>query len=123
MHKNLVESDRRVKFFTVAPFRIEIAREDDGRWLAEIVDLPGVLAYGDAQQAVIDKVKALALRVIADRIERGEPSPEPLAGIFSLQGVAASKCAGGLPQRPGACCGFPQPRFGRLQNCLPLADA
>jgi predicted RNase H-like HicB family nuclease len=50
-------------------FRIEFEREDDGRWLAEIADLPGVLAYGAAREEAEAAVEALALRVIADRIE------------------------------------------------------
>jgi predicted RNase H-like HicB family nuclease len=50
-------------------FRIEFEREDDGRWLAEISDLPGVLAYGATRDEAEAAVEALALRVIADRIE------------------------------------------------------
>ena len=52
--------------------RIEVEQEDDGRWLADVLDLPGVMAYGDTIDQALDRVKALALRVIADRIERGE---------------------------------------------------
>ena len=51
-------------------YRIEIEREVDGRWIAEIPSLPGVLAYGKTKQLALARVKALALRVIADRIER-----------------------------------------------------
>ena len=51
-------------------FKVEIEREDDGRWLAEVVGLPGVLAYGDTQEAAQSRVQALALRVIAERLER-----------------------------------------------------
>lgn len=54
------------------PLRIEVEREADGRWLAEAADLPGVLAYGLSQQEAIEKVKALALRVLADRLNHGE---------------------------------------------------
>jgi predicted RNase H-like HicB family nuclease len=50
-------------------FRIEFEREDDGRWIAEIADLPGVLAYGLTREEAEAAVEALALRVIADRIE------------------------------------------------------
>jgi predicted RNase H-like HicB family nuclease len=50
-------------------FRIEIDREEDGRWIAEIPELPGVMAYGETRQAAIAKVEALALRVVADRTE------------------------------------------------------
>jgi predicted RNase H-like HicB family nuclease len=45
-------------------FRIEIEQEEDGRWLAEVVELPGVLAYGDTQEAAASRVQALALRVM-----------------------------------------------------------
>jgi predicted RNase H-like HicB family nuclease len=55
--------------------RIEIDREDDGRWVAEAPDLPGVMTYGATQAEARVKVQALALRVIADRIEHGEPIP------------------------------------------------
>lgn len=51
-------------------FKIEFDREADGRWIAEIPELPGVLAYGNTQQEAEVKVEALALRVIADKIER-----------------------------------------------------
>ena len=50
-------------------FEIGFDREDDGRWIAEIETLPGVLAYGNSQLEAQSKVEALALRVIADRIE------------------------------------------------------
>lgn len=50
-------------------FRIEIDREDDGRWIAEIAELPGVMAYGKTRQEAIAKVEALALRVVADQME------------------------------------------------------
>jgi predicted RNase H-like HicB family nuclease len=55
--------------------RIEIEREEDGRWIAEAPDLPGVLTYGATEAEVRIKVQALALRVIADRLEHGEPVP------------------------------------------------
>jgi len=50
-------------------FHIELDRERDGRWIAEIVSLPGVMAYGKTRQEAIAKVEELALRVVADRIE------------------------------------------------------
>jgi len=61
---------------------IEVEREEDRRWIAEVADLPGVLAYGQTREEAIDKAKALALRVLADRLEHGEPIPE-LDGLFS----------------------------------------
>jgi len=51
---------------------IELELEEDGRWIAELVDLPGVLTYGKTREKAISKVKALALRVLADRVEHGE---------------------------------------------------
>jgi predicted RNase H-like HicB family nuclease len=53
-------------------FRVEIEREEDGRWLAEVPELPGVLAYGASASEAQAKVQALALRVVADRLEHGE---------------------------------------------------
>ncbi len=63
--------------------QIEIGREVDGRWLAEIPDLPGVMVYGQTQAEAVAKVKALALRVMADRLEHGEAIPE-LTEVFSV---------------------------------------
>jgi predicted RNase H-like HicB family nuclease len=51
---------------------IEVEQEDDGRWIAEVPDLPGVLAYGASRADAIGRAQALALRVLADRIEHGE---------------------------------------------------
>jgi predicted RNase H-like HicB family nuclease len=56
--------------------KIEFDRENDGRWVAEIAALPGVLAYGDTRDEARGKVEALALRTLADRIEHGEDVPE-----------------------------------------------
>jgi predicted RNase H-like HicB family nuclease len=64
-------------------FKVETEQEDDGRWLAEVVELPGVLAYGDTQQAALSKVQALALRVIAERLEHGEAGPDLLSISFN----------------------------------------
>ena len=54
---------------------IETEREEDGRWIAEVTTLPGVLVYGATEDEARLRVKALALRVIADRIENDEPLP------------------------------------------------
>ena len=51
---------------------IEIEREEDGRWLAEVPVLPGVMVYGQTREEAIARDKALALRVLADRLEHGE---------------------------------------------------
>jgi len=63
--------------------KIEIEREDDGRWIAEIPELPGVMAYGDSRNEAISKAEALALRVLADRLEHGEEIPE-LKEVFEV---------------------------------------
>ena len=57
-------------------FRVEIERETDGRWIAEVPELPGVLAYGSSEAEAQAKVQALALRVVADRLDHGEAGPE-----------------------------------------------
>ena len=56
-------------------YQVEIEWEEDGRWLGEITDLPGVMAYGDSRDEALAKIKALALRVLADRLEHGEEVP------------------------------------------------
>ena len=61
---------------------IEIEREDDGRWIAEIVELPGVVAYGASEAEARHMVTVLALRVMAERIENGEPLPAAARGLF-----------------------------------------
>jgi predicted RNase H-like HicB family nuclease len=63
--------------------RIEIDREDDGRWIAEVSDLEGVMAYGESREQVVAKVESLALRVIADRLDHGESIPE-LDDLFAV---------------------------------------
>ena len=57
---------------------IEIDKEDDGRRLAEVADLPGVMSYGATREEAAARAKALALRVIADRLEHGEDDPVTL---------------------------------------------
>jgi predicted RNase H-like HicB family nuclease len=56
-------------------FKVEVEREDDGRWIAEVAELPGVLAYGDSVERAQAKAEALALRVLADRLDNGEATP------------------------------------------------
>lgn len=51
---------------------VEIEREDDGRWIAEVPDVPGVLAYGATPEAAVAAARALALRVLAERVGHGE---------------------------------------------------
>ena len=64
-------------------FKIELEREDDGRWIAEVIELPGVFAYGVTQDEAISRVQALALRVVADRLEHDEAGREFLNISFN----------------------------------------
>jgi len=64
-------------------FTVEYEQEDDGRWLAEVIELPGVLAYGATENEAIAKAQALALRVLADRLEHGEGKPEFVSISFA----------------------------------------
>ena len=63
-------------------FRIELEQETDGRWIAEVLELPGVLAYGASQDEAVAHVQALALRVVADRLEHDEAGREYLDVSF-----------------------------------------
>ena len=59
-------------------YRLEIEQEADGRWLAEVVELPGVMAYGTTADEAMVKAEALALRVLADRLDHGEARPSEI---------------------------------------------
>ena len=63
--------------------KIVIEREQDSRWIAEVPDLAGAMVYGRTRKEAIAKAKALALRVIADRLEHGEEAPD-LADFFAV---------------------------------------
>ncbi len=63
-------------------FQIELEEESDGRWMAEVATLPGVLTYGVTRTDAVAKVQALALRVLAERLEHGEADPEFLSVSF-----------------------------------------
>ena len=63
-------------------FKIELEREQDGRWIAEIPDLAGVLCYGASQSEAVAKIQALALRVLAERLEHQEAPGELLHVTF-----------------------------------------
>lgn len=63
--------------------KIEVDREEDGRWIAEVLELPGVLAYAHTREEAIARAKALALRAVADRLEHGEEIPE-LRDLFAV---------------------------------------
>jgi predicted RNase H-like HicB family nuclease len=64
---------------------IEIEQEEDGRWIAEVVELPGTLVYGNSRDESVARAQALALRVIAERLEHGEAA----ADLVQLSFVAA----------------------------------
>ena len=61
---------------------VEIEQEDDGRWIAEVVNLSGVMVYGQTRNEAIARVQALALRVLADRLEHGESAPDLMSVSF-----------------------------------------
>lgn len=63
--------------------KIELERETDGRWIAEIAEIPGVLAYGNSREDAIARIETLALRAVADRLEHGERAPE-LDELFAI---------------------------------------
>jgi len=68
---------------------IEVEQEEDGRWLSEVPELPGVLAYGQTRSEAIARAQVLALRVIADRIEHGETLPQKVNVLTQVFSVAA----------------------------------
>lgn len=59
-------------------FNIEYEQEEDGRWLAEVIGLPGVLAYGNTPDEAMIKAEALALRVLAEKLEQEETHPQSI---------------------------------------------
>jgi predicted RNase H-like HicB family nuclease len=61
---------------------VELEQEDDGRWIAEVVSMPGVMAYADTRDEALRAVEVLALRVIADRLEHGEIDTQPVSLSF-----------------------------------------
>ena len=67
----------------MTPLTIELEQEDDGRWLAEVPELPGVLAYGQTRQEAIARIQSLSLRVLADRLEHDEPVPG-MGNVFAV---------------------------------------
>lgn len=68
---------------TIEPIRVEVEREEDGRILASVPELPGVMAYGVTEIEAVRRAKAIALQVLADMIESGEDVPEPLRVLFA----------------------------------------
>ena len=65
------------------PLTIEVEQEADGRWLAEVRELPGVLTYGKTRQEAIESAQALSLRVLADRLDHGESVPQ-MDAVFAV---------------------------------------
>ena len=61
---------------------LEVEREEDGRWLAEVPELAGVLAYGATSAEAMSKDEVLALRVLADRLEHGEAKPVAISFVL-----------------------------------------
>lgn len=57
-------------------FRIELEQEEDGRWIAEVLGIPGAMVYGKTPEEAKARAQALALRVVADRLEHGETGPD-----------------------------------------------
>ena len=64
-------------------YAIEVEQEADGRWIAEVPELPGVMAYGQSREEAVRRVQALSLRVLADRLEHNEPLPQ-VEAVFSI---------------------------------------
>uniref|UniRef100_Q01QU5 HicB-like antitoxin of toxin-antitoxin system domain-containing protein n=1 Tax=Solibacter usitatus (strain Ellin6076) TaxID=234267 RepID=Q01QU5_SOLUE len=67
----------------IQPIRVQVELEEDGRFLASVPDLPGVMAYGSNADEAIRKVKSIALQVLADMIESGDDVPAPLKVLFA----------------------------------------
>ena len=63
--------------------QVEVEQEQDGRWIAEISSMPGAMAYGATKAEAVAKVEALVLRILADKVEHGEATPQ-LAQVFSV---------------------------------------
>ncbi len=64
-------------------FTVETEQESDGRWIAEVPQIPGAMAYGASREEAVARVEALGLRVLAERIEQGETSPE-IQQVFTV---------------------------------------
>lgn len=69
--------------YTGIMFKVEVEQETDGRWIAEVPELPGVLAYGTSREEAVTRAQASALRVLAERLEHGESLPQVKA-VFSI---------------------------------------
>lgn len=67
----------------IHPLQIEIEQEEDGRFLAAVPVLPGVMAYGDSPETAVHKAKSIALQILADMIESSEELPQPVRVLFA----------------------------------------
>ena len=63
--------------------RVETEQEEDGRWIAEVASVPGAMGYGTTKKEAVAKVEALVLRILADKVEHGEETPQ-IAEVFSV---------------------------------------
>jgi len=117
------------------PFRVEIEREDDGRWISEAVDMPGVAAYGTTRDEAMRNVEVLALRVLADRVEHGEPMRNVLviACLLLVSACAHEEASLVQPVAPSVAAEPEVPKYlqrdpelmireGRVIVYAPLAD-
>ena len=86
---------------TIEPIRVEVESEDDGRILASVPDLPGVIAYGNTETEAVRKVKTIALQVLAEMIESGEEAPVAVPHRSDPQDVSylIRRCEDEVPQR------------------------
>jgi predicted RNase H-like HicB family nuclease len=64
-------------------YEVETEQEADGRWIAEVPELPGVLSYGATREEAVRRAQALSLRVLADRLEHNEPIPQ-VEAVFKI---------------------------------------
>ena len=69
---------------TKSSLAVEFEREVDGRWIAEVPTLPGVMAYGSTKSAALRRVSAIALRTLADKVEQGR-TPVPVSRLFDYE--------------------------------------
>ena len=67
----------------MSDFTVDVEREVDGRWIGEVTELPGVMVYAASRDEAVAKAKALAFRVLADRLDHGEDIPE-IRGVFAV---------------------------------------
>ncbi len=69
--------------YTDGMFKVEVEQENDGRWIAEVPELPGAMVYGKTREEAVTRAQALALRILAERLEHGEELPQ-VEAVFSI---------------------------------------